>query len=220
MAPIKVGFIGLSSTQSWAVWAHLPYLKASSKYQIVALCNSSLESAKAAIKTHGLPSTTKSYADPADLAADPDVELVVCSVRVDKHYDCLLPALQQGKDVFCEWPLATNAKQAEEMLALAREKGVRTLVGLQAGVSPALLKIKEVIEQGRIGKVVSSMFHGTPKFFGETQWEGTAYQEDRSVGGNLVTIYGMHCKFAAIGWVCMVLTLLQRWKASRLCWDP
>ncbi|KAL1595070.1 hypothetical protein SLS60_009757 [Paraconiothyrium brasiliense] len=192
MAPVKIGFIGLSSTQSWAVWAHLPYLKASSKYQIVALCNSSVDSAKKAIETHGLPSSTKAYGSPSDLAADPDVELVVCSTRVDKHYDCLLPALEAGKDVFCEWPLASNAKQAEAMLALAREKGVKTLVGLQAGVSPVLLKIKSVIEEGRIGRVVSSMFHGTPKFFGESEWEGNAYQQDRSVGGNMVSIYGMH----------------------------
>ncbi|KAF2445629.1 NAD(P)-binding protein [Karstenula rhodostoma CBS 690.94] len=192
MSPIKIGFIGLSSTQSWAVWAHLPYLQSSSKYQIVALCNSSLDSAKAAINTHGLPPTTKAYASPADLAADPDVDLVVCSVRVDKHYDCLLPALKAGKHVFCEWPLASNAQQADEMLALAREKGVRTLVGLQAGVSPVLLKIKSVIEEGKIGRVVSSMFHGTPKFFGENAWEGNAYQQDRNLGGSMVSIYGVH----------------------------
>ena len=73
MAPIRIGFIGLSSNQSWAVWAHLPYLKDTSKYSIVALCNSSVESAKAAIQAHGLPSGTKAYGSPEDLAADPDV---------------------------------------------------------------------------------------------------------------------------------------------------
>ncbi|KAJ4303375.1 hypothetical protein N0V90_002268 [Kalmusia sp. IMI 367209] len=192
MAPIKIGFIGLSSSQSWAVWAHLPYLKNTTKYQVVALCNSSLASAEAAIKVHNLPPTTKAYATPEDLAADPDVELVVCSTRVDKHYDGLMPALRAGKDVFCEWPLAQNVKQAEEMLALAKEKGVKTLVGLQAGVSPVLLKIKSIIEEGKIGKVVSSVFHGTPKFFGETVWEGMKYQQDREVGANMVSIYGMH----------------------------
>lgn len=98
--------------------------------------------------------------------------------------------------MFCEWPLAKDKEQAAEMLALAREKGVRTVVGLQAGVSPALLKVKRIIEEERIGKVVSSMFHGTPKFFGESAWEGQAYQQERSVGGNLVTIYGIHCKFS------------------------
>lgn len=192
MSPIKIGFIGLSSTQSWAVWAHLPYLKSTSKYEIVALCNSSLASAKAAIETHGLRPTTKAYATAEELAADPDVELVVCSVRVDKHYDALMPALKAGKDVFCEWPLAKDATQAEELLRVAKEKGVKTLIGLQTGVSPALRNLKALLRSGRIGKVLSTTFHGTPKFFGESEWEGLAYSHDISVGGNLVTIYAMH----------------------------
>jgi predicted dehydrogenase len=151
MAPIKIGFIGLSSSQSWAVWAHLPYLKNNSKYELVALCNSSVDSAKAAITNHGLPPTTKAYGSPEELAADPDVELVVCSVRVDKHYDALMPALKAGKHAFCEWPLAKDAAQAEELIKVAKEKGVKTLVGLQAGVSPTLLKLKQIISEGKIG---------------------------------------------------------------------
>ncbi|KAF1979735.1 NAD-binding Rossmann fold oxidoreductase family protein [Bimuria novae-zelandiae CBS 107.79] len=192
MAPTKIGFIGLSSTQSWAVWAHLPYLLASSKYEIVALCNSSVAAAQSAISAHALPPSTKAYGSPSDIAVDPDVDLIVCATRVDKHYECLVPALKAGKDVFCEWPLASNAAQAEEMLALAKEKGVRTLVGLQAGVSPAMRKMKSVIEEGKIGEVVSAVFHGTPTFFGGSVWEGHGYQQERSVGGNLVSIYGVH----------------------------
>lgn len=193
MPPIRIGFIGLSSSQSWSVWAHLPYLKSTPKYEIVALCNSSVESAYAAIKAHGLPSSTKAYGTPEDLAGDPDIDLVVCSVRVDKHYPTLLPSLKAGKDVFCEWPLAKNAEEAEEMLKLAKEKGVKTVVGLQAHVSPALKKIKEVIDSGKIGKVLSSTFHGTPLVFGATVAENALYQNDRSIGGNLLSIYGIHC---------------------------
>ncbi len=63
MAPIRVGFLGLSKS-GWAVKAHLPYIKATDKYEIVAVCNSSVESAKEAIKTHSLPESTKAYGDP------------------------------------------------------------------------------------------------------------------------------------------------------------
>ena len=78
MAPIRVGIIGLSpnAVTSWASAAHLPYLVASKgKYEIKALCNSSVESAQAAIKTYKLPSTTKAYGTPQDLANDPDVSI-------------------------------------------------------------------------------------------------------------------------------------------------
>ncbi|PVI07496.1 NAD-P-binding protein [Periconia macrospinosa] len=192
MAPIKIGFIGLSSSQSWAVWAHLPYLKNTSKYEIVALCNSSVASAEAAIKTHGLPSTVKAYGTYEDLAADPNVELVVCSIRVDKHYEALLPALKAGKDVFCEWPLASNAAQAEELLKIAKEKGVKTLVGLQAGMSPTVRKVKELLDGGRVGRLLSSSFVGAATLVGESGPEALAYTNDDKSGGNLLTIYAMH----------------------------
>jgi predicted dehydrogenase len=193
MAPIKIGFIGLSSGQSWAVWAHLPYLSSTQKYEIVALCNSSVDSAKTAIATHGLPATTKTYSKPEDLAADPNVELIVVSVRVPAHYAAIMPALNAGKNVFCEWPLAVDGAQAEEIVKLAKEKGVKTLIGLQAGMSPTMKKLKEIVDSGKIGKVLSSTFHGTTTLSGGKEWEGFEYMNERSNGANMLSIYAMHC---------------------------
>jgi hypothetical protein len=71
MPPIRVGLIGLSGASpekyegtSWTAMAHLPYLRASPDYKIVALLNSSVESAQAAIKKYDLPGETKAYGDP------------------------------------------------------------------------------------------------------------------------------------------------------------
>ena len=78
MAPIRVGIIGLSKSAetSWASSAHYPYLIASNgKYKINALCNSSKEAAQRAIENYKLPTTTKAYGNPQDLAKDPDVRL-------------------------------------------------------------------------------------------------------------------------------------------------
>lgn len=65
------------------------------------------------------------------MAADPNVELVVVSVEVRKHYQLAMPALRAGKDVFVEWPLGVSVQQAKEMVRVAEEKGVRNMVGLQ-----------------------------------------------------------------------------------------
>ena len=78
MAPIRVGIIGLSKTAktSWAGSAHFPYLMASNgKYEIKALCNSSVVSARKAIDDFNLPPTTKAYGNPQDLANDKEVRL-------------------------------------------------------------------------------------------------------------------------------------------------
>lgn len=134
--PTRVAIIGLSTNAitDWASRVHLPYFLSSvgrSKFQIVALCNSSKEAAERSIKTYGLPAETRAYGSPEDLAADPDVQLVVCCTRVDKHYETILPSVKAGKDVFVEWPFAQNADQAEELTTAAKESGSSTIVGLQ-----------------------------------------------------------------------------------------
>jgi predicted dehydrogenase len=71
MAPIRVGFIGLSGAppekyegSGWGPNAHLPFLKQSPHFEIVALLNTSVESAKAAVRKYELPESTKTYGDP------------------------------------------------------------------------------------------------------------------------------------------------------------
>ncbi|KAF5557209.1 transcription co-repressor GAL80, partial [Fusarium phyllophilum] len=158
MAPIRTAIIGLSSSAktSWASNTHLQYLNSPlgrSKYQIVALQNSSLQAAKNAIAHYNLPPETKAYGTPEDLAADKDVELVVVATRVDVHHSSALPSVKAGKDLYVEWPLAQDVKHARELVDAAREKGVKTIVGLQGRYAPPIKKLREIVKEGRIGKI-------------------------------------------------------------------
>ncbi|TID13462.1 NAD(P)-binding protein [Venturia nashicola] len=202
MAPIRVGIIGLSSATGemsaspgggWAASAHLPYLLASPYYEIVALCNSSVHSAKIAVEKYGLPSTTKTYGTPEDLANDPDVDLVACCVRVDRHYKVMKPVLEKGKDAFVEWPLAANLQEAEELIAIAREKGCKTMVGLQGRMDPRVQKLRELIKDGKIGEVQSTiMTANAGGLGGQLEPPGVDYLSKKAVGGNLLTIPAAH----------------------------
>ena len=202
MAQIRLAIIGLSASAvtSWASTAHLPYLlsaRGRSKYKIVALCNSSLESAKAAIKAYGLDAAhTKAYGDPAALAADQDVDLIVCSTRVDTHYAVIKPAIEAGKAAFVEWPLTHDVQLSKELADLAAAKGVRTMVGLQGRIAPIVLRIKELVENGSLGKVLSSEVraHGGT-VDREKIASGLSYFTDRKIGGNVFTIGFAHCKY-------------------------
>ncbi|KZL78866.1 oxidoreductase family protein [Colletotrichum incanum] len=194
MAPIRVGIIGLSSTATtaWASRAHLPYLlspRGRSKYTITALCNSSVDAARRAIKAYDLPAETKAYGSPADLAADPDVDFVVVSTRVDQHYDTAIPSVKAGKSVYVEWPLAQDAEHARELADAARESGARTAVGVQGRFAPALLKIRELLREGRIGKVLSSEFKASGGSIDREIFPtGLKYFTQQEIGGNIVTI--------------------------------
>ncbi|KAL7919025.1 hypothetical protein ACQKWADRAFT_302422 [Trichoderma austrokoningii] len=161
MSPIKVGLIGLSSRSKaqWGPMAHLPYFlsaRGKEKFQVVAVQNSSTESAQQAIKDFGLPSSARAYGDPEEMAADPDVQLVVNITGVRSHYPGALPSIKAGKDVFIEWPLADSLAHVREIAALASDKSIRTGVGLQGRLAPVFLKIKEVLASCQYGKVLSS----------------------------------------------------------------
>lgn len=178
----------LRHLSSWSVKAHLPYLKSSSKYTITGVCNSTLASSEASIKTHQLPSA-KPYGSPADLAASPDVDLVVCSVRVDRHYETIKPALEAGKDCFVEWPLASNLAQATELAELAERKGVKTVIGLQGVMSPVTRRVKQLVDEGAIGRVVSSSVVAfMPELAGPEVFESLDYLNDVETGGNVLVI--------------------------------
>ncbi|KAK3072005.1 hypothetical protein LTR53_007593 [Teratosphaeriaceae sp. CCFEE 6253] len=193
-SPIRIGLIGLSqaANTSWASQGHLPYLlseRGRQRYKIVALLNSSADAARRAIADYKLGDDVKAYGSPADLAADPDVDLVVCTTRVDLHYDTVKPSIAAGKDVFVEWPLAENVRRARELADLAKEKGVRTMIGLQGRVAPAKLRVQAMLEAGTIGKLLSSEVKAYGVYLGrDSVSEGMAYILDKKVGGNPVTI--------------------------------
>jgi len=204
MAPIRVGIVGLSSKPgAWATLAHLPRLTISPNYEIVALCNSTLESTKAAIKAHKLPDSTKAYDSYEDLAADPNVDLFVVSTRADAHLAAAMPAIKARRNVFVEWPLAAVTADAEMMASAAKEQGVKTMVGFQGRMSPSVRKVKQIVDAGILGDVHSVNYYGAVN-----NWLKNAADErylhflDRRAGGNILTIYGGHALdsiFYAVG---------------------
>jgi predicted dehydrogenase len=200
MSPIRVGLIGLSASAktAWAAGAHLPYLLSPAgraKFEIVALLNSSVAAARSAIDFYNLPTTTRAYGSPADLAADPDVDLVVCNTRVDVHESTIEASVEAGKAVFCEWPLAQNSEHAAALVAKAEKAGTlsKTVVGLQGRVFPLIENLRKVIASGRIGNVLSSevrMFGGLNDRI--IIPESLEYFTRREVGGNIYVIGFAH----------------------------
>jgi predicted dehydrogenase len=140
-----------------------------------------------------LPSTTKTYGSPEDLANDPDVDLVVVAVRVDRHYQVIKPSLEKGKDAFVEWPLAANLEDAEELAKIAEKSGSKTFVALQGRVAPEVQAVKRIVEEGRIGKVISSsVVADCGGLGGPVEPPGVDYLSRKVVGGNLLTIPFIH----------------------------
>ena len=94
------------------------------------------------------------YADYHDLLDDkPDLLSVV--VPTTLHKQVALDAIRKGTNVLVEKPIADTVGNADEMIKAARKKGVKLMVGHVERFNPAIIKLKELIDGGLLGKVVS-----------------------------------------------------------------
>jgi predicted dehydrogenase len=122
-----------------------------------------------------------------DMLAHPDIDAVAVVLRVPSHYEPTMAALNAGKHVYTEWPLGQTTAQAQEMADTARAKGVKTMVGLQARANPAIMYLKDLLEEGYVGEVLSchvSMIRGgvLQRVLDRT------WQRDATLGANTLTI--------------------------------
>ena len=96
------------------------------------------------------------YSDYEDLLKDPEIEVVSVCVPTTHHHDVVMKAIEYGKHVLVEKPIAFSLEEAEEMIAAAKEKGVILGTGHVERFNPAVQKAKELIENDVIGDVVSA----------------------------------------------------------------
>jgi predicted dehydrogenase len=134
------------------------------------------------------------------MAAHPEVDLVVVCVRVPGHRDLVMAGLQAGKPVLCEWPLGKNLAEAEEMAGLARQRSLKTIIGLQARSAPAILYARDLVREGYIGEVLTAHLSCVAPAVLQ-RGPGRIWQGVRANGANVLTITGGH----AIDALCAVL---------------
>lgn len=173
--------------------AHLPALKKlEEKYMITGVVNSSIQSALATTKANQLDDKV-AFSDMKTMVNEGDIDAVVVSVKVPNHYELVKPALESNKDVFCEWPLGNGLAEAEELASIARSKGLKTMVGLQARKAPSILKAKELVESGALGIITSVSLVGNTGNWGHKGEDSRPdYLEQEKNGANLVTIPAGH----------------------------
>ena len=185
---IRIGLIGASTSYGWAMRSHLPALLALPEYELAAVCTSRPETAEESARAYG---ARLAFHDYTEMANHPEVDVVSVSVRVPHHHAMVMAALQAGKHTFCEWPLGADLAEAVEMADLARSKGVNSMVGLQARGNPTLLRLKELVEEGYVGEVLSAnMTMFLPGVL--ARGSGSAWQADRTKGATALTIATGH----------------------------
>src|SRR5258706_1903856 len=183
---IRVGIIGANPDRGWAAEAHIPALKSlSDDFEITALPTSRRESADAASKRFGVPVAFDNH---HDLVNHPAVDVVAVTVKVPYHLELATAALDAGKAVYCEWPLGNGLKEAETLAALAKKQGVLAVAGLQARSAPSVAYVRDLIEQGYVGEVLSTTLIGSGMGWGPTVEPYNAYMNDKKNGATMLSI--------------------------------
>jgi predicted dehydrogenase len=187
--PLGVGIIGVQPERSWAAVAHIPALNSLNGLEITALSTTRLESARAAANALQIG---RYYDNHLEMVADPNVDIVVITVKVPYHLELVTAAIAAGKHIYCEWPLGNGLAEAEHMASLARSADIRCMVGLQARFSPQIMHVRQLIEQGYVGRVLSTTLIGSGMAWGSTVDEANAYIMDQKNGATMLTIPMAH----------------------------
>ena len=99
------------------------------------------------------PEVGQRYQDYDHMLNGINLDAVVIATGVNAHYPMAKASLQAGKHTFIEKPMASSVEQCEELVELARKKGLILMTGHTFLYSPVVRKIKEIIDKGDIGEI-------------------------------------------------------------------
>ena len=143
--PIRVGVIGTGFGAS----LHLSALRENADFDTVAICSRRPERARAAALDHGIPAHLANY---RELARDDAIDAVIVASPPHLHHAMVIAALEAGKHVVCEKPMARNLAEARDMQRIADRVGTVAMVNHQLRFLPIRMRIHELINEGYIGE--------------------------------------------------------------------
>jgi predicted dehydrogenase len=98
-------------------------------------------------------SAPRFYGSHAELLADGDIDAVYVAVPHSAHHEVALAAIESGKAVLVEKPFTINREQAEELVKLARSRGVFLMEAMWTRFLPHMVRVRELLAQDRLGDV-------------------------------------------------------------------
>jgi UDP-N-acetylglucosamine 3-dehydrogenase len=146
--PVRYGVIGCGAI---AQRRHIPECVANPDSKLVALADPVKERVEELAAKYG----AKAYTDYKEMLKGPDVDAVVVAGPNSLHASQSIDALNAGKHVLCEKPMATTREDAKAMLAAAEKNKKFLMIGLNQRLMPPHVRAKDILKSGRLGKVLA-----------------------------------------------------------------
>ena len=179
--PIRVGVIGTG----FGGLVHLPGFQRAPGVQLVAVASGREERAREVGQQLGIPA----YADYRRMLDEHDLDLVSITTPPYLHHEMALAAIERGRNVLCEKPLAANLAEAREMLAAAERAGVVHAVDHEFRYLPARLKMKELVDEGYLGELRTVRVTGLNDMWLSRPW---GWVMEKSKSGGILQAQGSH----------------------------
>ncbi len=128
----------------------IPPLRQSSRNELVAVASREKDRARSYAQKWEIPHSYGSY---EELLADPTIDVIYNSLPNGLHSEWTIKALQAGKHVLCEKPIAVTTAQVDAMAAAAQKAGKYLTEAFMYRHHPQTLKVKQLVKDGSIGKL-------------------------------------------------------------------
>ena len=142
---VRVGVLGAGA---WARGAHMPGYRRDPRCRIVAIADTEIDRARDAAREFDIATVT---ADARELFTRDDIDMIDVCTPSHTHFELTWSALEAGKHVLCEKPVAYDFRDTRRAHDLARSKGLKTKVGLTFRYSPAMRHMRELVAGGYVG---------------------------------------------------------------------
>src|SRR5699024_5264727 len=182
---IKIGIIGCGGI---ANGKHLPSLEKIPEATMVAFCDIDLAKAKTAAQTYG-NSDASVYEDYKKMLDNSSVDVVHICTPNNTHKDITVAALNAGKHVMCEKPMAKTSDEALEMIEAAKRNNRKLTIGYQNRFRADSQHLRKVTQRGDLGDIYYSKAQAIRRRAVPT-W-GVFLDEEKQGGGPLIDI-GTH----------------------------
>jgi predicted dehydrogenase len=147
MAGKRLG-VGVVGAGRWANWAHLPGWVRDERCRLVGVCDREIDRARKAAQDFGAEVVTADY---TQLLDRDDIDIIDVVTRDSQHFEINMAALEAGKHVLSEKPVAHDFRDVRKAADLAAASGLKTKVGLTFRYSPAVRYLKHMIDSGTLG---------------------------------------------------------------------
>ncbi len=125
-------------------------IAAAANGELYGVCSRSLERAQSFMQKFG---GEQAYASEAEIAADPNIDIIYVANPHPYHLESALTCLNAGKAVLCEKPMTVNAESTRKLVRAARENEVFLMEAMWSRFLPTLTALRDILQRGILGEV-------------------------------------------------------------------